>query len=253
MNNNALDTTKSLYGGKIKYAECIDTDLHYHRQFELIYLLKGKLKITAGGSVLNLDSGDIAVIKPFEQHSFEEFSENSYLLIILPDKISLKLSSQNISTKKFSVSGDDEIKLLMLYKTFLSISSDYLQQYYKLVAEIIKKLYKLETPRADANLILDYIHNHYRENISLSKVALACISNRSYVSKAVNEHTGYHFNSYINKLRIAYFLDLFSSNDDSRETIEAIAEKCGFNNPRTFYRAFFSELNCTPTEYFNLC
>lgn len=251
MNNNALDTTESLYDGKIKYTKKINTDLHYHRQFEMIYLLKGELIINTGSNIMNLTSGDIAVIKPFELHSFKELTKNTYLLIVLPDRISLKLSSQNISTKKFANLDDDEKKLLMLYKTFLSVNKDYLWQYYKLVAEVIKKLYKLETPFAEQHIILDYIHNHFKENITLSKVASSCISNRSYVSKAVNELTGYHFNSYINKLRISCFLDLFSSEDDNK-TIESVSEKCGFNNPRTFYRAFYSELHCTPTEYFKL-
>lgn len=249
MNNNALDTTESLYDGKIKYTNSINTALHYHRQFEMIYLVKGELIITTDQNSFHLSSGDIAVIKPFELHSFEELEQNTYLLIVLPDRISLKLSSQNISTKKFKRLGSDEKKLLMLYKTFQSVNSDYLWQYYKLASEVIKKMYKLSTPFAESNLILDYIHNHFKEDISLTNVATACISNRSYVSKAVNELTGYHFNSYINKLRIAYFLDLFSSENDNK-TIESVAEKCGFSNPRTFYRAFHNELRCTPTEYF---
>lgn len=249
MNKNVLDTTESLYDGKIKYTKKINTGLHYHRQFEMLYLVKGELIINTDLNSFHLSAGDIAVIKPFELHSFKELEKNTYLLIILPDRISLKLSSHNISTRRFENPGGDEKKLLMLYRTFLNVSHDYLWQYYKLAAEIIKKLYKLNTPFSGSNIVLDYIHGNFKDDITLTKVASACMSNRSYVSKAVNELTGCHFNSYINKLRISCFLDMFSS-EDYNTTIESVSEKCGFNNPRTFYRAFFNELRCTPTEYF---
>lgn len=249
MKDIALNTTSNLYKGKMKYTHRIDLSLHYHRQIELIYLKKGMLDIHIDDRTLHLTTGDIAVLKPLDLHRLVPLDKNIYLLIILPDRISLKLSAQNITSKKFAKVHGDIKKLLDLHKTFSSIDPDYIWLYFKMTSEIIQRLYNLEKPVSELNEVLDYIHKHFREPITLTSVSTACASNRSYVSKAVNQLTGYHFNSYVNKLRIAYFLEQYPQ-QTNKKTIEATALEAGFHNPRTFYRAFFAELHCAPTDYF---
>lgn len=57
-----------------------------------------------------------------------------------------------------------------------------------------------------------------------------------------------NFNSLINSYRVAYALKLLDD-DHCKHSIEQISKKCGFNSRATFYRAFKSNYNVTPTRY----
>lgn len=249
MNNTILDTTAVLNSGKIKFSQDINLDLHYHRQIEVLWLVEGSLKVYFDNKTISLNKFDLLVIQPFELHRIEKNGHYSCLLVILDDYVSMRLTSQNIRTKKFTNLNNDITSLLSLYSTFLNVSQEYSKNYFDIVSSIITNLYGFEKTDFQGNEVMDYIHNNLTMDINLQSVANACNSNRTYVSKIVNNTTGYHFNRYLNKIRIARFLDLYEKENNS--SIENLALNSGFTSMRTFYRAFNEELNCSPNKYFN--
>ena len=58
-----------------------------------------------------------------------------------------------------------------------------------------------------------------------------------------------HFNDVINLHRIKYIEDGLANNKWESLTLEAIAEKAGFNNRITFLTAFKKFTGATPTQY----
>lgn len=249
MSNNVLDTTTYHNNGKIKFSKDINLNLHYHRQIEVLWLIEGSLKIHFDDKTIKLNKFDLLIIQPFELHRIEKIGDCLCLLVILPDYVSLRLSSQNINTKKFTNLNDDITSLLNLHSTFSKINQKYIKNYFNIVSTIITNLYGFEKTEHHSNEVMDYIHNNLTKDINLETVANACNSNRTYVSKIVNNITGYHFNRYLNKIRIARFLDLYETKNNC--SVENLALECGFTSMRTFYRAFKEELNCSPNKYFS--
>ncbi len=85
--------------------------------------------------------------------------------------------------------------------------------------------------------------------LTIEKLALACNSNKTYVSREIKKHTDMNFSNFINRLRIR---EVINRLPDSRMSLEAIAGECGFNSSSTFYRSFKAETGLTPRQYIQL-
>lgn len=96
---------------------------------------------------------------------------------------------------------------------------------------------------------IQYLRAHYRDpDISLSSVSKTICVNPSYLSRLFYKETKQHFNSYLTELRINYAKKLLSSTKDS---INTISEKCGYNSCKYFITTFKSQEGCTPASYRN--
>lgn len=89
---------------------------------------------------------------------------------------------------------------------------------------------------------------YHDPEISRDKVAEMIGTNRTYLSKAINDNTGKSFNQYIASYRIEEALQILSD-PDSNTPLKAIYEKVGFNSINTFYKTFKDEVGMTPTKY----
>ncbi len=67
------------------------------------------------------------------------------------------------------------------------------------------------------------------------------------LSKVINKKSGKNFNAFINDYRLKEAENLLLTSKD--EYIKNIYFDVGFNNKATFYKAFKSKHNCTPSEY----
>lgn len=89
----------------------------------------------------------------------------------------------------------------------------------------------------------------YRDN-SLTRDSLAEMigTNRTYLSKVVNEKTGMSFVNYLNSYRIEKSLEILSDSDDNTP-LKAIGPAVGFNSMSTFYKLFREKVGMTPAKY----
>lgn len=248
------DTSKSLTVGKCKITKNLSLAAHFHKQTEIVYVLNGAISLHVNNHKCTIQKDQFAVIRPLDIHSFSvEQKDSTVFLLILPDIYSINLSDVNVTTQVFHDVNEDITRIVKLYKPFQMLSEKYMLIYYQMFYEAIKSLYVIDTNENECvkNKILKYINTHFSEPLTLNTVAVACNTNRSYVSRTINEYFSISFTQYVNRLRISSFLDLYLKNNQT-ETIEDIAASVGFTSIRTFYRAFQRELSCTPTEYLNL-
>ncbi|MEO1052431.1 MAG: helix-turn-helix domain-containing protein [Bacteroidota bacterium] len=104
--------------------------------------------------------------------------------------------------------------------------------------------------------IADKILNHLTSNepfldshYSLSKLAEEIDANPTLTSKAINRIIKKSFSDLINQFRVAYFLKSTRTNQWPHLTHPGIAEKSGFGNKVSFYKAFKRETGMTPKTY----
>ncbi|WP_180271121.1 helix-turn-helix domain-containing protein [Fredinandcohnia onubensis] len=94
--------------------------------------------------------------------------------------------------------------------------------------------------------ILEYVDNHFQNDISLNDVADWIGLSTTYISKVIKETTGKSYLEYVNSKRIERAkLLLASTNLTSKE----IGFKVGFNNIQTFMRVFKKYEGITPGQY----
>ena len=84
--------------------------------------------------------------------------------------------------------------------------------------------------------------------LRISDIAEAVGSNRSYVSGAINQISGLSFSDYVNRFRVRYAQELIRSQGKSLSLSE-IAERSGYADRSSFYRAFKKETGASPSEW----
>lgn len=248
------DTSKSLTVGKCEITKNISLTAHFHKQIEIVYVLNGGVSLYVNNHKYCIKKNEFAVIRSLDIHSFSvDQKDTTVFLLILPDIYSINLSDVNVTSQVFHTENDDIKKIVEMYTPFQALSDKYMLIYYQMFYEAIKSLYVFKADQNETiqNKILKYINAHFNEQLTLNAVALACNTNRSYVSRTINEYFSISFTQYVNRLRISSFLDIYLKNNQT-ETIEDIAARVGFVSIRTFYRSFQREFNCTPTEYLHL-
>ena len=94
--------------------------------------------------------------------------------------------------------------------------------------------------------IMDYIHEHYEQDISLAELAEQFHMNYSYLSWYFKQHTNENLTAYINKVRVEKAKELLKYTD---ETISHISSKIGFSEHNYFSKVFKKFVGMTPLEY----
>lgn len=89
----------------------------------------------------------------------------------------------------------------------------------------------------------------YRDNdLTKDKVSELLGTNRTYLSRIINEQTQMSFTYYVNRFRIEEAIRQLS--DPTNDTpLKALASELGFNSLSTFYNLFQSSVGMTPAQY----
>ncbi len=94
--------------------------------------------------------------------------------------------------------------------------------------------------------IIEYIDNHYQEEIQLEDLGKLVYLSPSYVSRLFRQEKGVSPRQYINGKRMEQAQHLLLHSDLS---IQDVAEQCGYNNISHFYRVFKEYADKSPARY----
>lgn len=94
--------------------------------------------------------------------------------------------------------------------------------------------------------IQNFICGHYCENISLNMLADQFFIHPNYLSRLFKEKTGKNFAEYLTEVRMNRVLELLKNSD--YKMLE-ICQMVGYDNPRSFSKAFKHYTGLTPSEY----
>ncbi|MDO4181146.1 MAG: AraC family transcriptional regulator [Bacteroidales bacterium] len=91
----------------------------------------------------------------------------------------------------------------------------------------------------------------YKDNsISKDKVAELLGTNRTYLSRIINEQAKLSFTHYVNRFRIDEAIRLLSD-PENHTPLKALSADLGFNSISTFYNLFQTKVGMTPSQYRN--
>ena len=90
----------------------------------------------------------------------------------------------------------------------------------------------------------------YRDGtLTLDKLSEMLSTNRSYLSRVINEKTGCNFNKYLNTYRVREAIGILSDKSTVHRQLKEIGSELGFNSPSTFYKAFSDETGMSPSSF----
>lgn len=233
---------------------------HLHHHIELVYMLEGSSKAFIESQSYDLHAGDIFITFPNQIHHYQKVAEEKSIVLIFPPDIcpEYKTIFTGYLPRSPLIKGSYNSKnLLFLFENIitqnecLSSHSKFILKGYFLV--LLGQLFEIldfdpvTSGQADIlKEILIYCSQHYMKDLKLQDLEKDLHISRYRISHLLNEKLHISFNDYINMLRISYACNIILSEDIK---ITSIAYLVGFNNPRSFNRAFLKHTGMTPKTY----
>ena len=229
---------------------------HLHRDLEFVLVLEGEMVYATSNCKGVIAEGDIALFLPNQIHSFHTPEHSKCVVVNFSvGYVSAFLRKINgkIGAKCDYHAGESLANYLIdLYIRQPKEKLDYLTvkaSCYAVCAQYAQDIELIAASEDNGDVlhrILTYINENYTENISLQSMSTAIGYNEDYLSHFFRKTIGLPFRAYVNLLRIDHACQLIEQGEFS---ISNIALECGFQNIRSFNRAFKQIMEETPMEY----
>ncbi|MGL6174957.1 MAG: AraC family transcriptional regulator [Cellulosilyticaceae bacterium] len=244
--------------GMLSYSLAFPTHLHHH--VELVYMLEGSSKAFVESQSYDLHAGDIFITFPNQIHQYQKVDEEKSIVLIFPPDICPEYKTIFMGYLPHSplIKSNSTSKNLLSFFENIITQNDCPSSHSKLILKgyfliLLGKLFEMldlqpvTSERTDIlKEILIYCSHHYMNDLKLQDLERDLHISRYRISHLLNQKLHISFNDYINMLRISYACNIILSDDIK---ITSIAYLVGFNNPRSFNRAFLKYTGLTPRDY----
>ena len=85
---------------------------------------------------------------------------------------------------------------------------------------------------------MQYIYNHYDENLSLTSLSEKLGYARLTISHLLNKYIKIDFRNFVNNIRVQNIVALRAKPENKDKSLTELAYMCGFNSVASFYRAY---------------
>ena len=237
---------------------------HFHKNFEMLAVLRGVCHCTVGDKSYRLTEGEAIFILPFQIHSFRVEAGAAVRCTTFHEQIILTLS-QTLDGKlprtpvfrpapetlRFFLSrmellfGSDSGALKRITPPAKRIKVKGLL--YLVESEFLEQTELIATRGTEAvtMTVIRYVEQNFRSNITLQDVATATGYSYQYLSRAFNQALGISFKQLLNQYRIEY---AFSALQDTDLPITQIAYDSGFQSLRAFHHVWQETFQRTPKQ-----
>lgn len=258
---------------------------HFHPELEIALCKKGSGRYTVENKSYIISPGDVFVFYSGQHHFVDYVDDGEQLefmgiqfspqFIWFPENDMFDMRFLNIFLNKKSnfhsrLERDSQAtvaiknSLLQIEEEFTKKLPDYALMVRVMLYEILVRLnrmYGFNEPNKTQPHIhkrhllqietaMEFIDDHYIEEISLDMLAHISSMSRSYFSSMFKTLNGITVWDYVINKRIAHSINLMVNTD---LTITEITFESGFNNSTNFNRAFNKITGLTPREYRNMC
>lgn len=260
---------------KIFHFKCkrFPSQLHYHNEYELVYIKKGKGIRYVGSNVSIFNSGDLILIGPGLTHYYkneevtsedkEEWAESLVIhfkydafgscFFLLPEVSYIK-QLLDLCEYGLQIEGENKSRIIDFFcalesQTKMEQLISFLNILHMVSTSVITTLVSGHVS-VDKHDKMEYISRYMIENIT-NPIMLDEISKRFGMSKSgfchfFKRRTQRAFTDYLNELRISRACKLIIEN---KLNITQVAYECGFNNISYFNYRFKKCMNMQPSEY----
>lgn len=250
---------------------------HWHEEIEIVYIVQGKMKVRTSSKSFLLEKNDLLIINSNILHYGAAVKEcDLRSLVFSPVLItgnadtafSQKYIKPLLSCNAFTayqITSENSEKLLNWFQNaFEAIKNDNygfefsvrenLSRILLCCCEKFEKYVDTKTSFLNVDNLrikkmLNYIHNHFSDNISLCEISgMADISERECL-RCFQKTIQLSPIQYLLKYRVMQGAKMLL--DTPASSISEIAISCGFDSPSNFTKTFRRFYNCSPREYRN--
>lgn len=240
----------------------------FQQGLTLFFGLQGETQITCHSRVHTLEQAGLLAAEPFTLYRVSCDARAAVLALHIPRTL-LGLAGWdegrrcNCYVRRAEAGQEDYDQLRRLYATvFRDFFQDAAQNASQIASSAIQlagllaaRFSAASEAQADRqrepamqrlSRILDYIHDHWSEPLSLSDIAVREFLTVSYLSRFFQKHLHTTFTEYLTELRLSHAAQLLGASGDS---VTKIAYACGFRNVSAFIGYFRGRYGVTPGQY----
>jgi len=240
------------------------SDVHYHEEYELYYMLDGGTTYFIGDEIYGVNKGDFVFIPQGIPHNTdnENYRYNERILISFSEEL-FDVKNQFVleALKENRVIHVPENRKTELEELLFKIEAEYAQAgnaWKELLDLYIKELlvliYRYRCDRRSViresdkivYLVSAYISDNYQQELTLKGLSSVFSISEGYLSRKFKEVTGLGVKQYITYVRISHAEKLLRQSELS---VTEIAEACGFCGSTYFSSVFRKIKGVVPTAY----
>lgn len=235
--------------------------MHTHEDYEIYCFLSGDAQYFVEGTVYNLKPGDILIMKKAEAHSLLIHTPVPYGRVIVNFEVEALLGEDREEMRAFL----DARELGKDNRYAASLFKDRHWQYYLgriceagdmgekrlyltiLVHELYEnrdKIGREELPRDTSKDIIAYINEHLTDDLDLESICSRFYLSKSQLNRKFKRVTGSTVWEYISAKRLLLAKEFLQKG----EAPTHVAERCGFHDYCTFFRAYKRRFGISPKE-----
>jgi len=226
---------------------------HFHKNPEIICVLRGSVEVSVSGRSRVLSEGDFAMCLSCEIHSYMPAADSCYWVCVFSEdyveQFARSMEGRRGSDFRFVCSdsvrryieeqliGNPSPPLYTLKSCLYALCGEYLR-----CVELVKR----DSAEENLSAVLDYVRENHRRDLRLSDVAEKLGYDYHYVSRYF--HAAFHmtFRDFLKACRLESAVQLLRETD---KKIVEIAWESGFQSVRAFNQAFREQFGCSPSEY----
>lgn len=239
---------------------------HMHNMAQLLLILDGECDIFIGNRCYHASSDDLVIINPQQFHHIISQDVATLISVLIDvngfsidgggDNIYFNLNSMEVKNNPRYNTIRYLLYSIIAYNTMENVNSIYTNRAiaYSFFAQLVND-FKVVAPKEATlnkesldtiNKINGYLNDHYKEKITLTYLSEKFNYSVSYLSRLYKNTYGLNFIDIYDNLRINHSLnDLLQGN----KTVQQISDEHGFEDVRSYVRAFKKINGTTPNEY----
>lgn len=241
-----------------KHEKKIDFFAHIHEDIELVYVKRGEATAFCNGVKYNLSDNSFFMVFPNQIHHYVDSVDGEYIVLkINPSQLlafnNIFFEGEPVSSLWHFKEGEDDNTAGLIETALSEFNRDgyspIIEAYLTVIFDKLFKFYEVEKSKVSRDTvlkILQYCSEHYKERITVSKVAGDLSISRSTVSHIFSARLGMNFCEFINSLRLTEAEHMLINMNCS---VTEISDASGFTDVRTFNRAFFKRHGISPSVY----
>lgn len=248
-------------------SETHKTELHWHREPEIIYVVEGQAECPNNGSVSIVDEGDFILFNSEDVHLVRPVAGGKAKLVCIQLSFEyMRFFCKPIDSVIFDINAHPNAKpeIIKVLQDIAQVNPDEDDYAALLQISYVNKIYyllmkycicfrrasnTLIIPRRDfsyAKTAIAYINENFKREIPLDEISSVVNLSPSYFSKYFKNVTQVSFSEYLANLRLENAIqDMLTKNS----TVSAAALENGFANVKSFITQCKKVYKCTPAQY----
>ena len=242
---------------------------HWHKETELVYVLRGSARMVINDTLYELNKGDVAVVVSGDTHFYFQTHDHVRAVVMFApelfedgeEKRQIQKRLKGIARVSTQWSAEHAAQVRSIFEELIRLNdSERFGRNLSIRARIYDLTVLLGTEieqdntqkNAQASMLANlekaflFVERNYSRPIDLEDAARELGFTPSYFARFFKRFTDVTFMAYLNEYRIGKVQQLLAQRN---KNMTEIAEAAGFASIKTFNRVFKESTGLSPTQY----